>query len=160
MSTNILETSERTRVSLKLLGYAFVVVGLLLGFLNYFGAFKNKRKLSFAETIMSRVEKIPRTTPGFELFIRAFPPPQRVSEAQVSAIADRILRVNSSSEVGTTVRYIVGGETTTTVARFDQVNEWARSTHYPLLSLIIGSIGALLALPVHIHDYKRSKKDA
>src|SRR5258706_12513637 len=113
---NIFKTTPRTRGNLKLLGYVMFWAGLAIGFFDYFGAFNDKRKLSFAQTLMSRDDEIPRTTPGFDLFIRSFPPPQGVDETEVSAIADRTLRVNSRSDVGTTMSYVAGGKVTGTMA--------------------------------------------
>jgi hypothetical protein len=131
-----------------------------MGWLNYAGLFQSRSKTTFAKLLMSREDEIPKNAPGFELFLAAFPPPTGIDHRDVTAIADRTLRINSSSEVGTTVAYIAAGKRTATVARFDQVREWERATAFESLGLVLGTLGAVPALPLELHDYRQSKKRA
>jgi hypothetical protein len=155
---SILALSDANRARLKIAAYFIVILGLTLGWSNHAGWFRNKAKMAFAELVMSREEEIPRNTPGFELFLQAFPPPSDIDPAQVSAIADRILRVNSTADVGITVAYIAAGRRSSTIATHSDVREWSRATPFQILSLILSTIGVAIALPLQLHDYRNSRK--
>jgi hypothetical protein len=134
-----------------------LIFGTAIGWLNLYHFWDDPKKVHFSEVLMSQESEIPRETLGFENFLKAFPPPHDVNPNEVNAIADKELRINSSSDVASTVAYVAHGHRTPTVARFDQVKDWANSNFFDILSLISSSIGILLAIPLAFHDYRNDK---
>ena len=154
----ILRPSKRSRGVLKIVGYGLVVVSLALGWLKHAKLFEDRRKAAFAEIVMNHDEEIPRSTDGFDLFLAAFPPPKGINGQSITAIADRTLRIDSRSDVGDTVAYVASNQRTPVVARFHQVQDWAHASSVGFWTLILGTLGACLAVPIHLHDYRESRK--
>jgi hypothetical protein len=160
MKRLLLRTPKQLRVKLKLTAFFISFAGVLLFWLNLLGLFQSAEKQAFAKLVMNNQAFLPRETPGFDAFLKRFPPPAEFSADNVSGIADKELRVSSPSDVGTTVRYVVNEKWTPAVARFDQVREWADQTMYDLLSGVLVTVGILVLLPIEIYEYRqgRSKK--
>lgn len=164
----LLRAPKAIRGKLKLIGFLCGMAGVLLLWGSYFGMFGNSEKKRFAELVMNTQAFISRDTPGFEEFLKAFPPPDQFSPSHITGIADKELRIASASDVGQTVRYVVGKEWThpvvtadqiwtAPVARFDQVKEWASETSFDLASLLLATIGVLILVPVEVYEYRQSK---
>ena len=141
----------------KFSGFVLAILGVLLAWADVVGAFTDKEKVRFANRVMSTQDAIPRSTPGFEKFLAAFPPPREITSPSVTHIADKVLRVSSDSDVGSSVAYLANGARTPTVARFDEVHDWTTKTIYRILGLIITTAGILIAAPSQIHDYRKGK---
>ena len=128
-------------MKIKLLGVIVNFLGIIVTFAYLMGYFTDDEKLSFAGLVMNSKTTIARNTPGFEKFLAAFPPPENVDPSSVTHIADKELKWDSDSNVGSSVAYIANGNRTLQVARFDQVKDWASSTFYGWLSLVIVTLG-------------------
>jgi hypothetical protein len=144
----------------KLAGVLIALVGILATFADLRGCFADPQKQHFAELVMGTQEGIPRSTPGFEAFLVAFPPPQGVDLSGVTHIADRTLRLDSRSDVGTTVAYLTSAGRTATVARFEEVRAWAEASPYSWLSLGITFLGWVLYAVIEICDFLTSRRAA
>jgi hypothetical protein len=132
---------------LKLIGIVIGLIGAVAALANLLGCFRDAQKQEFARIVIGMQDEIPSSTPGFKLFLRAFPPPSGTNPSEVTAIADKTLRYNSRSDVGGSVSYVARGERSPPVAHFAQVEDWARSTVYGWIGWVISTIGwALYAI--------------
>lgn len=143
---------------LKLLGVAIGFLGIVAAFADLLGYFTDAEKVAFAELVMRSKDVVPRSTRGFEKFIRAFPPPDGIDPDTVTHIADKLLRIGSESNVGSTVAYVVNGKRTSSVARFDEVREWASNSSYRWISWIITAFGWFMVAVVTVSDILRARR--
>lgn len=143
---------------LKLLGVVIGFLGIAAAFADLLGYFSDVEKTAFAELVMNTKDDIPQSTPGFEKFLRSFPPPDGIDPATVSHIADRHLRIGSESDVGWTVAYVASDKRTRPVARFDQVRDWAHSSYYSWLSWMFAALGWLIVAVLEVSDYIAARR--
>ena len=145
-------------MKIKLLGIIVAFLGIIAACAHLMGYFADEEKLSFADLVMNSKTTIARNTPVFEKFLAAFPPPEDVDPSSVTHIADKELKWDSESNVGSSVAYIADGKRTLQVARFDQVKDWASSTFYGWLSLgiivIVWVIEVIVMISENMHDRK------
>ena len=80
------------RRRLKLIAIAIGLIGAVAGLVDLLGCFRNAEREAIARLLVQTQDEIPRSTPGFELFLGAFPPPNGIEPTEVTAIADKILR--------------------------------------------------------------------
>jgi hypothetical protein len=144
----------------KLIAVALTFIGIAANFADLRGCFQGPQRQAFAELVITSSEPIPRDTAGFEAFLEAFPPPSGISPSDVTHIADKTLRWDSASDVGTTVAYLASGSRTAAVARFDEINAWANASIYGWLSLSITFIGWAIYAGLEISDLRSSRRSA
>ena len=139
--------------AIKVVGAAVGLIGIFLNVLNLPGCFVDQEKHAFAEIVLNSVQPIARTTRGFNLFLRDFPPPSGVAPEEVTDIGDKMSRWDTSAAESLAVVYVINGERTSAIARLDEVREWGNATVYGWVSLVVIVVGWLtsaVALGVEI----------
>jgi hypothetical protein len=144
---------------IKLLGVAVGFFGILMNLLDLRGCFVEPEKRTFGELVMNTDELVPRTTPGFELFLRDFPPPSGVASVDVTHIGDKALRWDTSPAESLAVVYVANGIRSSPVARLDQVRDWANATIYGWLSWLITVVGWLLYAVIEFVKLARERRE-
>lgn len=143
---------------IKLLGIVVGFIGIGLNALNLAGFFVDREKHAFAELVMSSVQPVPRTAPGFDVFLRDFPPPSGVVPEQVTHIGDKMLRWDTSPAESLAVVYMVNGDRTSAVARLDEVREWGNATIYGRVSLVVIIVGWFTSAATFFVEFVREKR--
>src|SRR5438093_3411377 len=83
---------QRMESALKILGLVLAFAGIVTAFLDLRGVFDDKEKTGLTKLIHDGGGGIPRSTPGFEKFLKAFPPPAGVDPPAVTHIVlDRLV---------------------------------------------------------------------
>ena len=146
--------------TIKLLGLAVGFIGISLNLLNLSGRFVNEEKHAFAELVMNSVQPVVRTAPGFDAFLRDFPPPSGVRPEQVTHIGDKMSRWDTSPAESLAVVYVANGNRTSTVARLDEVRDWGNATVYGWVSLVVIVAGWLASAAAFFIESVRERRTA
>jgi hypothetical protein len=114
---------------LKTIGLVVMLIGLLVGLLNLRGCLVDPEKVRFGE-LMVTSDELPRSTPGFTKFIRAFSPPSGFVRESITAIVTYRLQSPEGYNVFGNVSYVAGVKHSGPVATFDQIRTWSVETNY------------------------------
>jgi hypothetical protein len=128
-------------IVLKVAGLVLAFVGLVIVFFDALGRFRDRERIEFARLLRENSEGLPRSTPGFEKFLRAFPPPEGVPVSAVTLTAKDVIQTHDGFPVSITLRYIADGQETAPIASHDQVVRWSEKTHQKWWSFAIGVAG-------------------
>jgi hypothetical protein len=149
-------------VKRKLKTFSLVVmfVGLLVGLLNLRGCLVDSEKVRFAVLVEKSDEELPRSTPGFTKFLRAFSPPSGFVAESITALATYRLQSPEGYNVFGNVSYVVGAQHSTPVATFEQIRTWSVNTYYGAISWFITVTGFLISVVVEYNDRAEQRKAA
>ena len=125
--------------TMTIAGLAVGLVGLVLSLLNLLGCFRSKKRVHFLKCVRESKEGIPRQTPGFDEFLRSFPPPGDL--ASVSHVVRDVVQTHDQYPISITLRYLAGGTRSEPVAAQEDVRRWAEKTKYRWLSWLIAFAG-------------------
>jgi hypothetical protein len=129
---------------LKIAGLALGLLGLVVTLLDILGKFRDTERLEFARLLRDCPEGLARSTPGFDEFLSAFPPPAGVDKRSVVSTAKDVFQTHDQFPISITIRYFADGQRTLPVATYAAVVAWSEKTRQRWWSLIIGSVGWLM----------------
>lgn len=109
---------------------------------------------------MNSLKPVSRTTPGFDVFLRDFPPPAGVPREQVTHIGDKMSRWDTSPAENLAVVYVANGNRTSAVARLDEVRDWGNATVYGWVSLVVIVAGWLASAAAICIEFVRERRAA
>ena len=139
--------------TIKIIGLAVGLLGLIAVALNLLGFFVDEEKVRLSELIRTQ-GGIPRATPGFDKFMAKFPPPQGIDPTSVTHIVKDILQTHDKYPISITLRYLAGNQRTSPVASNADVQVWAAETWYGWGSWIIMALAWLtVAVVVLVEIY-------
>src|SRR2546422_346076 len=107
--------------ALKILGLVLGFAGIITAFLDLRGVFDDKEKMELAKLIHDGGGGIPRSTPGFEKLLKAFPPPAGIDPSAVTHIVLDRLVTHDQFPISITVRYLAADQRTLPVASYEDV---------------------------------------
>ena len=139
-------------IGLKLTGLVLGFVGIVAAFLDLLGVFDDKEKLALARMIRESGEGIPRTTAGFERFMKEFPPPPGVDAATVTHIVLDRLVTHDQFPISITVRYLAADQRTLPVASYEDVRRWSEKTPFGWMSWVIAAVGFFTVAALDLKD--------
>lgn len=140
--------------TLKLIGLAVGLLGLIVALLNLIGYFVDEEKIHLSGLIRTTEGGIPRATPGFDKVMAKFPPPQGIDPTSVTHIVKDILQTHDKYPISITLRYLAGNQRTSPVASNATVQVWAAETWYGWGSWIIMALAWLtVAVVVLVEIY-------
>ena len=125
-------------------GLILALLGLGITLLDALGKFRSRESLEFARLLREDKNGLPRTTPGFESFLSAFPPPAGVSRSAVSHTTKDVIQTHDGFPVSITIRYVANNPRTAAVASYAEVTAWAEKTRQKWWSFSVGVVGWLM----------------
>lgn len=137
---------ETLVVILKMGGLALGLLGLMVTLIDALGKFRDKERLEFARLLRDNPEGLPRSTPGFDKFLKAFPPSAGIDISAITSTAKDVFQTHDKFPISITVRYFANGQRTAPVATYTDVVSWSEKTKQKWWSFVIGIVGwAMLA---------------
>ena len=126
---------------LKFAGFVLALSGLFVTLLDILGKFKDKERLEFARLLRENSGGLPRSTPGFDKFLSAFPPPNGIDTSSVVSTAKDVMQTHDQFPISITIRYIANNQRTAPVATYPEVIAWSEKTRQKWWSFTIGIVG-------------------
>ena len=108
--------------SLKLAGLTLGFIGITVVFLNLLGYFVYEERAAFRDHIRDVPGAIARVVPGFDGFMKRFPPPDGVEADGVTHIVKDVVQTHDQFPISITLRYLAGGERTEPETRFGWIS--------------------------------------
>lgn len=127
--------------TLKIGGLALGFLGLLVTLLDALGKFRDQERLDFARLLRESTQGLPRSTPGFDKFLSAFPAPVGIEASAIISTAKDVLQTHDQFPISITVRYVANGQRTAPVATYAEVVAWSEKTRQKWWSLSISAVG-------------------
>ena len=138
--------------ALKIFGLLLGFAGIIAAFLDLRGVFDDKEKGGLAKLIREGGGGIPRSTPGFEKFMKKFPPPVGVAPAMVTHIVLDRLVTHDQFPISITARYLAADQRTIPVASYEDVRRWSEKTSYGWISWGVAAVGFLTVAVLDVKD--------
>jgi hypothetical protein len=139
-----IKSENRMIILLKGIGLVLAFFGLGIALLDALGKFRSREKLEFARLLREDKVGLPKSTPGFSMFLCAFPPPKGVDVSTISHTTKDIIQTHDGFPVSITVRYVANDQRTAPVATYAEVMAWAEKTRQKWWSFSVGMFGWLM----------------
>lgn len=143
--------------SLKLAGLALGFLGIAVAFLDLLGFFVYAERISLRDRIRNVPGGVARAVPGFEEFIKRFPPPDGVNQETITHIVKDVLQTHDQFPISITLRYLAAGERSAPVAAFFDVEKWATETRFGWISWIVAAVGWLIVASTELLQHRRHR---
>ena len=140
--------------TLKIIGFAIGLLGLVAVLLDQYGVFQNKEKICLAALIRDS-NRVPRDSPGFDSFVARFPPPSNIRAEEVDFILMSRVQWADGFPAYISVSYEARGTPTKRVASFDDVRRWSEETPYSWIGLTIAFTGWLVGVVSEVLSRKK-----
>lgn len=124
-----------------MLGLMIGLIGIVAGYLDLRGFFADQDRIRIANLIFDSKGGIPRSTPGFDGFLEAFPPPKGIDERDITHIVKDVLQTHDQFPISVTCRYLANMKRSVPVASGADIRKWAEATRFGVWSWIITAAG-------------------
>ena len=126
--------------TLKIGGLALGLLGLLVTLLDALGKFRDQERLDFARLLRESTQGLPRSTPGFDKFLSAFPAPAGIDASAIISTAKDVLRTLPVPDKHHRPLRCERARTAP-VATYAEVVAWSEKTRQKWWSLSISAVG-------------------
>ena len=98
-----------------------------------------------------RIGRVVRAVPGFEEFLKRFPPPDGLDPAKITHIVKDVIQTEDKFPISITLRYLAAGQRSAPVAAFSDVEGWAAETRFGWISWIVAAVGWLIVASTELY---------
>lgn len=142
----------------KIGGLLIGLIGIALLLLELLGYFVDGDRIALRDRIQNTPGRIPRSTPAFDKFVEAFPPPDGVDQVVITHIVKDIIQTHDGFPVIITVRYLAADQKTRPVASYADVEKWASETRFGWWSWIAAALGWAAVAGVELYQIFRPRE--
>jgi hypothetical protein len=148
--------------SLEKLGLFIVAVGILFGFLDLKGAFKDKDRQEILNWVLHSNDGMPIKAPAAKKFMQYFPPPGNLNPDEITHLTKLTIKAPGPGPVmSASVNYMKkNAERTAHVATLAEIGEWASETSYQWVSWGLTLLGFLISCGGLFLKYKENQRTA
>lgn len=133
----------RLRNFLKISGLIILAVGVIVGFADIKGWFKNSHRLTIIDWAKTTKTGLPITHPAAKAFMKNFPPPSDARPEEITHLTKTVIKSMSGGQpMNVAINYMHRDNSrTSNVATLADVENWASNTVYPWIAWILSLIG-------------------
>ncbi len=140
-------------------GLVFMMLGLVLGFLNLQGWLEDKDKTAVLNWVLTSSSGLQISHPGAKKFMHEFPPPLNAKRTEITHLTKHITKLENGLVQYAQINYMLSDLSRTSyVATLNDVRNWAAETSYNLWAWILSLIGFIEMASIFIIQYVHRKR--
>jgi hypothetical protein len=128
---------------LKISGLIILAAGVIVGFANIKGWFKNSTRLAIIEWAKNTNTGLPISHPSAQAFMKDFPPPSDTKIEEITHLTKTVIRSASGGQpMNVSINYMLNDHSrTSNVATLADLERWASNTVYPWIAWTLSFVG-------------------
>ena len=128
---------------LKISGLIILAAGVMIGFANIMGWFKNSDRLAIIDWAKNTNIGLPISHPSARAFMKDFPPPSDSRPEEITHLTKTvILSASGGQPINVSINYMHRDDSrTSNVATLADLERWASNTVYPWIAWTLSLVG-------------------